>query len=399
MKLDPIQPRHLRFRSYYRLYLFGFGIVTILLASFWGSRVYEDGADFVLSSYMWELSATLLYFAVTLSFYAFWLRAHLQKSIQVFPDHLVLHKGKNKEIVNYSDVENVNVVWGSIFYVKTKSGHKHYFNSSFERIDYIWEGLFQARPDLFTEKAFEEFRVKLVQYDHHQKRKEWFFKHKLVDIFNWSVVPLVFVLIAFIIQSKNVHIHHQGLYFFRLFMYSMLVTVTTAFVYSIILKKFVFDKKVSSQIDQESGKVRDLEFEGVVLQRSKVFQMVTACFLLALLVKFDVNLFSVSKVKDEIANFKMKKGNTILIDNRYNCINCKYQVHDGDYVIFGRGTIGQILAKEGDFVGEVAQDKQGRMIASENVMEVPKGHVAIKAANGKDIVFVKIEDLIGKIQN
>ena len=179
----------------------------------------------------------------------------------------------------------------------------------------------------------------------------------------------------------------------------MLVTVTTAFVYSIILKKFVFDKKVSSQIDQESGKVRDLEFEGVVLQRSKVFQMVTACFLLALLVKFDVNLFSVSKVKDEIANFKMKKGNTILIDNRYNCINCKYQVHDGDYVVFGRGTIGQILAKEGDFVGEVAQDKQGRMIASENVMEVPKGHVAIKAANGKDIVFVKIEDLIGKIQN
>jgi hypothetical protein len=67
--------------------------------------------------------------------------------------------------------------------------------------------------------------------------------------------------------------------------------------------------------------------------------------------------------------------------------------------MFGRGIIGQVLAKEGDFVGEVAQDQKGRMIASDNVQEVPTGHVAIKAANGKDILFVKIEELIGKIQN
>jgi hypothetical protein len=30
---------------------------------------------------------------------------------------------------------------------------------------------------------------------------------------------------------------------------------------------------------------------------------------------------------------------------------------------------------------------------------VPQGHVAVKAANGKDIIFVPIKDLIGKIQN
>jgi hypothetical protein len=50
-------------------------------------------------------------------------------------------------------------------------------------------------------------------------------------------------------------------------------------------------------------------------------------------------------------------------------------------------------------VGQVSQDAKGRMIASENIQEVPKGHIAVKAAKGKAIVFVKIEDLIGKIQN
>ena len=49
-------------------------------------------------------------------------------------------------------------------------------------------------------------------------------------------------------------------------------------------------------------------------------------------------------------------------------------------------------------VGLISQDTAGRMIASENVQEVPKGHLAVKAANGKDIMFIKIEELIGKIQ-
>ncbi len=60
--------------------------------------------------------------------------------------------------------------------------------------------------------------------------------------------------------------------------------------------------------------------------------------------------------------------------------------------------IGQVLAKEGETVALISQDTEGRMIASENVQEVPKGHVAIRAGNGKDIVFVQIDELIGRIQ-
>lgn len=399
MKLDPIQPRFLRFRSHYKVYVFGFLILTFLVLSFWGIRFSEDEFKVVFNEHLYELSISLLYFFISGLFYFFWLRPRLQRSIQVFPDHVLVHHVGRQDTIYYQDIENLNVVCWSIFYVKMKDGVKHYFNSGFERVDYIWEGIFAARPDLIDQKDFEEYRVKLVQYDHHQKRKEWFFKHKIIDVFHWAVMPLMFVFFAWIFQSKNIVINHQSLYFFRLLMYALLVVLSTAFLYSIILKKLIFDKRLTDQMESGEEKVRDLEFEGVILHRSKVFQIVTSMFILALLIRFDVNLFSVSKVKEDIASFKLKKGNTILIDNRYNCVSCKFRLHDGDFVVFGRGIIGQVLALEGDMVGQVSQDRTGRMIASENVQEVPRGHLAIKAANGKDIVFVRIQELVGKIQN
>jgi hypothetical protein len=397
INLDPVQPRFLRYRNHYKIYVLGFALISGLILSFWGLRFFSDGFASVVQDYALELVVSGLFFVLSGAFYTFWLRQRLKKSVQVFADHVLVHNGKKTAALHYSDIESLTVVCWSIFYVKMKSGIKFYFNSSLERVDYIWEGIYQSRTDLISQKDFEDYRVKLVQYDHHQKRKEWFLKHKLIDIFNWAILPVMFVSFAFIFQSKNVIIHQEGLYFFRLFMYAMLVLLSTTFFFSIILKKLVFDKKVSAQMESVD-KVRDLEFEGIILQRSKVFQLITASFILGLLVKMDINLYSISKVKEDIAHFELKKGRTIVIDNRFNCIGCRYQLNDGDLVVFGRGVIGQVLAKEGDMIGLIAQDTEGRTIASENVQEVPKGHLAVKAANGKDIVFIKIDELIGKIQ-
>lgn len=399
MKFDPTQPRVLRYRSHYKMYVMAFGLISLLLFTFWGLRFSSENYKDVFQIYSFELIASALYFVTTGCFYFGWLRYRLKRSVQVFPEHLKITRGKFTDDLKYSDIESVNTVCWSIFYVKMKSGIKHYFNSSIERVDYIWEGIYTSRPDLLEQKSYEEYRVKLVQFDHHQKRKEWFFKHKMVDVFNWGVMPVLFIFVAYMVQTKSIVIHNEGVYFFRLFMFAMLVMLTTTFTFSILLKKFIFDQKVTDQHETPEFKVRDMEFEGMILQRSKMFQMVTAAFVLGMLIKMDVNLYSVSKVKEDIASFKLKKGNSILIDNRYNCLGCKYQLHDGDFVVFGRGIIGQVLAKEGDMVGQVAQDSKGRMIASENIQEVPRGHLAVKAANGKDIVFVKIDELIGKIQN
>jgi len=399
LKLDSIQPRTLRYRNHYKIYLFVLSIISLLLVTFWWFKFSVDGQKVIFDNYRWEMGFSTFYFLSFGIFYFYWVRPKLKKSIQVFDHSLVIFDGHIKEEVKFEEIEFIQLVCWSIFFIKTKKGVKHYFHSGYERVDYIWEGLHHARPELFSSIHYEDFRIKLVQYDHHQKRKEWFFKHKMVDVFNWAVLPVMFLVFAFIFQSKDILIHQQGIYFFRLFMYSMLILITTSFFYSQVLKKFVFDKKVQTQMKETEIKVRDLEFEGMILHRSKVFQFITASFALAMLVRMDVNLYSVTKVKEDLTNFNFKKGHTILIDNRYNCVSCRYQLIDGDYVVFGRGTIGQVLAKEGDMVGEVSHDKKGRMIASENLQEVPRGHIAVKSANGKDIVFVRIQELIGKIQN
>ena len=398
IKLDSLQPRFLRFRSHYKIYLILLLALSVLNLCFWGYRLSQSPVKDILHEDWYELIISCCYFSLFGSFYFFWLRYRLNNKVQVFETHVFIHKGKEVIRLDFDDVESVSVVAWSLFYLKMKNGHKHYFNSSLERVDYVWEGVKNARPDLIKPEEYESFRVRLIQYDHHQKRKEWFFKHKLVDVFNWVVLPGIFLLMAYSVQSRDILIGQPGLYFFRLFMYSILILLVTTFAFSMLLKKFVFDKKIQLQAGTDSEKIRDVEFEGVILQRSKMFQMIMTSFFLGLVIRTDINLYSLTKTKDDLSKFNIKKGSTIIVDNRYNCINCKFQVSEGDLIFFGKGIVGQVLAKEGEMVGQVSLDKRGRSIASENVHEVPTGHIAVRTASGKDVVFVRIKDLIGKVK-
>lgn len=398
-KFDSIQPRFLRYRSHYKIYLVLLLTISGLILSFWGHQLSQNRWQAVYLNFSNELWISCCFFAIFGSFYFFWLRSRLSRAVQVYPEKLCVHNNGQFKELHFENVESVGVVCWSLFYFKMKDGHKYYFNSSLERVDYIWEGVYASRPDLMSEEDFNSFRTKLVQYDHHQKRKDWFFRHKLLDVLNWVILPISFLCVTYFIQSRDVVVNQEAMYFFRLFMYSALVLMITTFTYSIILKRFIFDKRVKVQMSSHpDDKLRDIDFEGIVLHRSKLLQLVTTAFFFALIVRTEVNLFSVTKIKEDLSSFNFKSGSTLVVDNRFNCLACKYPVRDGDVVVFGRGTLGQIMATEGDMVGQISQDTKGRIIASENIQEVPKGHIAIKLANHKEIVMVKVGDLIGKIQ-
>lgn len=399
VKYDTIQPRYLRYRSHFKIYLILLLTISAFICSFWGYQVSHEKWSSVYEEFSIEFWASLTYFVSFAAFHTFWLRFRLNRSVQVFPDHVRVHNFGKSEVVQFSDVESVSVVCWSVFYFKMKDGKKHYFSSSLERVDYIWEGINVQRPGLIAPEVFDEFRTKLVQYDHHQKRKEWFFRHKLVDIFNWIVLPIAFISATYMIQTREVIINQQGLYFFRLFMYGILVLMTTTFIYSIVLKKFIFDKRVKLQLGSaQEEKIRDLEFEGVIVHRSKMLQMMTAAFLFTLVVRTEVNLYSLTKIKEDLSSFNLTTGKTLVVDNRYNCTTCRYPVKDGDLVVFGKGTVGQIMAIEGEMVGAISQDHSGRVIASENIQEVPKSHIAVRLSNNKEILMVRVGELIGKIK-
>ena len=398
-KFDSIQPRFLRYRGHYKIYFIILLSIAGLILSYWGHRLSQDRLITVYNEFNFEIWFSAAYFFIFGCSYFFWLKSRLHRRVQVFPTHLCIHNNGKKEEVIFENVASVGIVCWSVFYFKMNDGVKHYFSSSLERVDYIWEGFNEARPGVIRPEDYEAFRTKLVQYDHHQKRKEWFFRHKLVDIFNWIVLPVTFLSLTYFIQTREIIINQQGMYFFRLSMYSILVMMVTTFFFSVLLKKFIFDKRVKLQMSSEpDDKLRNLEFEGIIVHRSKIMQMVMASFLFALVMRSEMNLFSLTKVKEDLSTFNLKTGNTLVVDNRYNCLACKYPVRDGDVVVFGRGTVGQIMATEGDMVGQIAEDKRGRIIASENIQEVPKGHIAIKLANQREIVLIKLGELIGKIQ-
>ena len=295
-------------------------------------------------------------------------------------------------------IDSVSIVCWSIFYCKLKDGSKYYFSSSLERVDYVWEGIYAARPDLFLKHEYDEYRLQLIQYDHHQKRKEWFFRHKMIDLFNWIVVPFIFVSSAYIVQTEVFQIHNRGMYFFRLGMYSFLVLFVCTFIYSFVVKKFIFDKRVKFSLPGEE-KIRNLEFEGVVVHRTKIFQLFTILLLFGGIIKSDLNMFSITKIHENVSSFKFKKGQTLIVDNRFNCLDCSHALQEGDIILFGKGTLGEIIAREGELVAQFYEDKTGRHIASESVIDVPLDHVAVKLANQKEVVMVRETDLLGKIQN
>src|SRR5690606_34015302 len=166
------------------------------------------------------------------------------------------------------------------------------------------------------------------------------------------------------------------------------------------VKKLVFDKKVEDQLEvAPMDKLRDLEYENVIIQRTKLIQSISVAILFGFIIKTDFNMFTLTKIRGDFSSFNISEGKTLVVDNRYNCAQCKFSLQEGDMVVFSKGQLGQILASAGDLVGQVSKSPEGRSIASESVSIIPEGHVALRLPNTDDIVIVKETELVGKLQN
>jgi hypothetical protein len=391
-------PRNLPYRFYYKWYALACAVAWLLCAAGFTLLLLKNGLSWQGESREEILSfASMLFFIPAL--YLWWLHPKLTQTVQVYSDHVRVSTKDFSWEIAFNDIMAIELPFHSMIRFRMKDGHSWWFSAALERSDYLWEGLMRARPELIGGKeVFEEFRLKLVQFDHHEKRKEWFFRHRLLDVLNWVVLPVLALVVGYQIQAEQVVINSKTLYFFRLSMYSLFVTIICAFGWSLVLKKFVFDKMAKKQME-EGTKLRDLVYEDRVIQRAKWFQVVTCALLLTAVVKSDLNLFSVTKLRLEAKAFKLVPGKTIVIDNRFNCVSCAHAVSEGDLLLFGRGTIGQVLALPGEVIAQTRSTSLGRSIASETVMEVPEGHIALKTgADGKEVVLVRIGDLVGKLK-
>lgn len=388
-------PRPLLYRSHYKWY-------ALALVVFWGACVIAAATLGVLNfSHYRDEALCFGVFAILIPMvYLVWLHPKLTHSMQVFSDGVKISAKSSNYEIKFNDLVSVDRPFGSIIRLKAKDGLNWSFDSSLERLDYLWEALWRSRPELVgNAAAYEEFRLKLVQNDHHQKRKEWFFRHRLIDVLNWIVLPIAVMAFGYRVQSTDIVVHSPAFYFLRLGMFMLLAMICCSFIYSVLIKKFVFDKILQENIGSDRSKRRDMAHENVVVQRAKSAQLATCSFIMFSVLFGQLNLYSITRLKEGAQAFHLTPGKTAIIDNRFNCITCKHAVKEGDLMVFGKGTLGKILAMPGDIIAKTTETKLGRSIASETVHSVPEGHIALQVGStGKDVVFVKIDDLVGKLK-
>ena len=270
------QPRPLLYRSHYRWYALAMAVV-------WGAFLVA-GVTLFLLGYQDYQEEILSFGALSLllpTIYLVWLHPKLTSSMQVFTDGVRITSKSVVYDIKFNDLVSVTRTIRSTIKLKSKDGLAWSFSSSLERLDYLWEALWRSRPELVGNiKVYEEVRLKIVQSDHHEKRKEWFFRHRLIDVMNWVVLPFIVLVLGYRVQTADVIVHSPGFYFFRLGMFALLVTICCAFIFAAIAKKFVFDRKLAENMGSDRSKRRDVHHENIVIQRLKAMQLATCSMIM-----------------------------------------------------------------------------------------------------------------------
>lgn len=391
-------PRKLGYRFYYKWYAFTLACVW-LMCLFAVAFIFVEHRENITGNHRDELFSFVALSLFLPSLYLWWLHPKLSQTIQVFPKFIRVNQ-KNKYFdICYNQIDSISNPFLSFVRINLRDKNTFWMSAAIERPDYIWEGIVKACPELVGKNdEHEAVRLKLVQYDHHEKRKEWFFRHRMLDFVNWVAMPAIVLIASYRFQTEEIMIYSKSLYFFRLTMYSLFIAIVSAFSWSVITKFFVFDKLVADNM-QEGSKLRDLKREDTVLQRSKLLQLFTCSVLMFMMVKFDLNLFSITKIKKNYQSFNLTSGKTAIVDNRFNCFECKHSLQDGDIVLFAKGSLAQVMARPGEVIAQVQEGSLGRSIASETIITIPSDHVALKTGDSNEIIVVKISDLIGKVKN
>lgn len=352
-----------------------------------------------LSQNLIEISLCFFSLISTVIFYFYHQAKTDLVSIQVFDDHWVYHFIKGPTDIYFNQIEKIEWAKGGHLIIILKNNDLHRFDSSLERLDYLLEALYQHRSDLFaSHDEFERARLDFIQNDHHHKRQLWFIENKLANVVYWTLLPLLFLYTGYSYQGKHLEIHQFYKYFFRLGVFSFFVLIICSLVFSEVLK-FYLNFKIKKQIAKDAeDKTQHIDFEKNILKQSKYFQIITSVFIFSMILQHDLNFYSLTHISESKPHLGLERGH-YMIDNRYNCTHCAYELIPGDVVIFGKGYMGKVLAMEEETIAQLTSPGPGRTIASEKIVTTPKNHIAIYVGEKSEkVIFIKISDLVGKIK-
>jgi hypothetical protein len=147
---------------------------------------------------------------------------------------------------------------------------------------------------------------------------------------------------------------------------------------------------------------RDLKHERAIFADALPVYLFLLFSLMSLYNRFDLNTLSRTEVPTDIPHLGYHAGQTLWIDGRANCLNCRHSLQEGDAVIFIRekvAVLGRLVALPGSPVPAPGGENPLRTPASELPI-VPFGKAVLRSnPDGNLDQLVDLKDIRGRVSD
>lgn len=335
--------------------------------------------------------------------YKYLIRPLAISKVQVYSDRIFIERGKEKINILFNEIteikSTVNKNIGGWFKVILKNKKSYRFTIVLERVDYVIDGIIKFNPLLLPDDVYKKLRKNLILSDHGWARYYDLFQKENIAIafLHLFIIPLVLLIAMYFKQRSEFLIHNPFEYFFVTSFFVMVFLGVLWTIFPFLAFRSI-DKNAIKRIDENpNNKIRDSKYEVKIYKKLLPAYLTTLVIFFGVIYQLDLNTISVSFLRSDAKYLNVKADETLWVDKKYNCLECKHKLNMGDIIITNGSLIGKIVAMPKDQISLNDQNKEGRYIASTQEKEVPPDSLAIQTYGGETILLVNINNIRGKI--
>lgn len=409
--LNSEEPRVLEYRKhivfasnglkYFSYFLFVILIYFIFLYFFHHFAGSKSAGEYLVGAFFIAIMATIFYLE-----YKYLFRPLATSKIQVFHDHIVIRRNKQKIIIPFSEITKVDgsaqVLLGGWFKLVLKNGKAYRFTIALERSDCILDAIIAFNPNLMVHEKYINLRTKLILIDHDWARYYSYFgkKYRHLTALYFLILPLGFMTILFIQQDQHFIIRKAWIFYLLTF-FKIYIPIYILMILTPTVINTVINKKIKIHLRQNpKNKMRDLEYENLIHRK-----IIPVCFVglfsfFALVYHFDLNFLYFTRPIAEVPHLQIRPSQAY-IDTRFNCLKCTHPLKPDDRIAIRKGNklfLGRIVGVPGEVMQINNRNTDGRYIASTEEIKIPEGKVAVRVTpDGAVLTLVDIEQIHGRL--
>jgi hypothetical protein len=393
--------KHLKVSGYITL---GFSTLFFLSGLFFMSYsiVKLGSLENIFSEGVFIIWGSLFFWAVVIYIqYYFYHRPQMISKIFIHEDKIIVKQKDLEFLIPYADIIKIESAaqksMGGWFKIITEKKVWR-FNIMLERADYLLERIIRVRPELMPREDYLKLRTKFILVDQGMGRYSEFFKppYLVWTIFHLIIIPTFALLMIYYKHSaEEILIHSIPKYFFEMSWQIMVIMIFLQLPFISFLN-WLLNKESRKRIDVNGeDKIRNTTYEVSIYRKIFPAYLTALMICLGLYGSSDFNL-DYSIVNDEkVPGLKFQKD--YVVNQKYNCTDCRFQLHRHDFIAFNHWSVAEIIALPGEDVEIKKYSFKNRTVASNGITKVPSGKIAVRGDQGKSVFLVDLKDVNGKI--